>query len=103
MRSLYADVIIAGKIRLIKCMKRTAIGVFKGAGFQLHKWNSNVTELEADNQLTDDSQTYAKEQLGVKTNEAKLLGPPWDKVEDTLVVTFSVDSHEATKEFSFNV
>ena len=32
--------------------------------FELHKWNSNVPELEADNQLTEDSQTYAKEQLG---------------------------------------
>ena len=92
-----------GRIQLIKCMKRTAIGVFKGAGFELQKWNSNEPELEADNQLTEDSQAYAKEQLRVKTNEAKLLGPPWDKVEDTLVVTFSGDSHEATKEFSFNV
>ena len=53
--------------------------------------------------MTEDSQAYAKEQLGLKTNEAKLLGPPWDKVEDTLVVTFSGDSHEATKEFSLNV
>ena len=35
--------------------------------------------------------------MGVKTNEAKLLGLPWDKVEDTLAVTFSGDSHEATK------
>ena len=39
----------------------------------------------------------------MKTNEAKLLGLPWDKVEDTLVVTFSGDSNEAKKEFSFNV
>ena len=66
-------------------------------GFELHKWNSNVAELEADNQLTEDSQTYAKEQLGVKTNEAKLLGLPWDKVEDTLAVTFSGELQEATK------
>ena len=35
--------------------------------------------------------------MGVKTNEAKLLGLPWDKVEDTLAATFSGDSHEATK------
>ena len=49
-------------------LKRTAIEVFKGADFELHKWNSNVPELEAD------SQTYDKTQLGVKTNEAKL--PP---------------------------
>ena len=57
----------------------------------------NTTELETDSQFTEDSQTYAKEQLGEKTDEAKILGLPWDKVEDTLAVTFSGDSHEATK------
>ena len=31
-----------GKIQLIKCIKRTAVGVFKGAGFELQTWNSNV-------------------------------------------------------------
>ena len=85
-----------------------AIWVFKGASFELHKWSSKVPELEADNQLTEDSQTYAKEQLEVKTNEAKLHRLPWDKVEDTVPVTFSSDSQEATKrevplkKFSFN-
>ena len=99
MRSLYVDDIITGEdtVDQVHELKGTAIGVFKQAGFELHKWNSNVPELEADNQLTEDSQTYAKEQLGVKTNEAKLLGLPWEKVEDTLAVTFSGDSHEATK------
>ena len=99
MRSLYVDDIITGEdtVDQVHELKGTAIGVLKQAGFELHKWNSNVPELEADNQLTEDSQTYAKEQLGVKTNEAKLLGLPWDKVEDTLAVTFSGDSHEATK------
>ena len=99
MRSLYVDDIITGEdtVDQVHELKGTAIGVFKQAGFELQKWNSNVPELEADNQLTEDSQTYAKEQLGLKTNEAKLLGLPWDKVEDTLAVTFSGDSHEATK------
>ena len=47
--------------------------------------------------MTEDSQTYAKEQLGVKTNKAKLLPLPWDSVEDTLAVTFSGDSNKATQ------
>ena len=47
----------------------------QGAGFELHiKWNSNVLELEEDNQLTEDRQIYAKEQLGVKTSEANYSG-----------------------------
>ena len=44
-------------------LKGNVIVVFKRAGFELHGWNSNVPELEADNQLTEDSKTYAKEQL----------------------------------------
>ena len=39
--------------------------VFKGAGLELHKWNSNVPQLKADNHLTEGSQTNVKEQLGV--------------------------------------
>ena len=81
----------------IAWVERAAIRVFKGVGFDLRTWNSNVPELEADKQLTDDSQTYAKEQLEVKPNEAKLLGLPWEKVEDTLAVTFLGDWNEATK------
>ena len=68
-------------------LKGTAIEVVKGAGFELYKWNSKVPELEADNQSTEGSQTYDKKQLGVKTNEAKLLPLPWDKVADTLAGT----------------
>ena len=47
--------------------------------------------------MTEDSQTYAKDQLEVRTNKAKLLGLPWDSVEDTLAVTFSGDSKKATQ------
>ena len=82
MRSFYVDDIIGGEDTAGQPhdLKGTAVGVFRGAGFELHKWNSNVPELEADNQLTEDSQTYAKEQLIVKTNEAKLRRLPRDKV-----------------------
>ena len=79
MRSLYADDIIAGEdtVDQVHELKGTAILVFKGAGFELHKWNSNVPELEADNQLTEDNQTYPnKDQFEVKPNEANLHQAP---------------------------
>ena len=38
-------------------LKRTATEVFKGADLVLHKWNSNVPQLEVDNHLTKGSQT----------------------------------------------
>ena len=45
MRRLYVDDIIT---REVYELKGTAIQVLKGAAFELHKWNSNVPELEAD-------------------------------------------------------
>ena len=59
------EVNITGEDRVdqVHELEGTATVVFKGAGFELHRWNSNVPELEADNQLTEESQTYAMEQL----------------------------------------
>lgn len=71
--------------------------MFGEAGFQLHKWHSNEAEQEAKVVLSDEGKTYAKEQLDVKPNEAKLLGLPWNKEEDTLYVTFTSDLNETTK------
>ncbi len=46
--------------------------------------------------MEDDQQSYAKQQLGVKPNESKMLGLKWDKVQDTLTVNFprSVDRND---------
>ena len=58
----------------------------------MHKWHTYVPELEANTHLKDEGQIHAKEHLVVKPNEAKLLGLPWDKKEDTLTVAFFRDS-----------
>ena len=62
------------------------------ATFKLHKWNSNVEELEPKSE-----NTYAKQQLGAKGNESKILGLPWDKQNDTLQVVYPQESTESTK------
>ena len=36
----------------------------------------------------DESQSYAKDQLGVRQGEMKLLGVPWNKEEDAIQITF---------------
>ena len=99
MKSLYVDDVISGTDTLDQgCnLKEVSVTVLGEAGFELHKWHSNVPELEAEAVLKDEGQTYAKEQLGVKPNEAKLLGLPWNKEEDTLAVTFTRDSAETSK------
>ena len=98
-KSLYVDDVISGgdTIDQVGELKDASITVFGEAGFQLHKWHSNVPELEAKPEVSDGGQTYAKEQLGVKPNEAKLLGLPWNKEEDTLAVTFPEGPSETTK------
>ena len=48
MRSLYVDDIITGEdtVDQVHELKGTAMRVFKQAGFELHKWNSNVPDKQ---------------------------------------------------------
>ena len=49
--------------------------MFRQATFHLHKWHSNVTELELTEETeTRDDLSYAKQQLGIKPRECGLLG-----------------------------
>ena len=65
---------------------------------KLHKWQSKVRDLEADNPSPDEeSQTYAKEQLGAKKGDSKLLGVPWNKEKDEIRVSFLTFTAEPTK------
>ena len=41
--------------------------------------------------------TFAKQQLGAKSQETKLLGIAWDKKEDSLAVCFPKIATESTK------
>ena len=42
-------------------------------------------------------QSYAKQHLGVKKGESKLLGLPWDKKRDTIQVSFPSQAADTTK------
>ena len=62
----------------------------------LHKWHSNAMELES--YIVDDGEaTYAKETLGTKPSDTKLLGLGWNKKEDTLLVSLTKEKIEVTK------
>ena len=57
--------------------KEKAITVFSDAQFTLHKWKSNAVELTKPAEQPDnEEQSFAKQQLGTKTSETKLLGLP---------------------------
>ena len=77
-------------------MKETAVHIFKAGGFELHKGHSN--EIQLDGKATNhDESTFAKESLGTKTSETKLLGIGWDKANDNLLVSFPESEPTATK------
>ena len=80
-----------------KKLKRETAEVFADARFELHKWHSNVPDLETTS--GDEEPTFAKQQLENKLNrgKCKLLGLPWDKVQDTLRVVFPAETAELMK------
>ena len=77
-------------------VKEDAVKILGEGGFKLHKWHSNVAELESEVKK-DEETTYAKESLGTKPSETRLLGLGWNKSEDTLSVTFPPSQTEVTK------
>ena len=98
-RSLYVDDILSGgqDTTEAKQRKTTAIEIMDDAKFKLHKWNSNVPELEDNNDEICDEQSFAKQQLQVKPSESKLLGLKWDKTTDTISVEFPARTPATTK------
>ena len=99
-KSLYVDDLISGSTTVEKAkeLRDGAIEIFEDAKFTLHKWNSNEDGLQPKevNAQSDES-TYAKQQLGVKANESKILGLPWDKAKDTLKVVYPQEYGDVTK------
>ena len=95
---IYVDDISLGAISVeeTKQLKDNAVAIFKEGGFTLHKWHSNAKELEGEFQHKDET-SFAKESLGTKQTEVKLLGVGWNKDEDTLVVTIPQHEEISTK------
>ncbi|XP_020909539.1 uncharacterized protein LOC110247453 [Exaiptasia diaphana] len=98
-RGLYVDDLILGGETVEEALqkKTSATDIFKDANFQLHKWHSNVKELEIYHDVKESEVSYAKEQLGTKSDQCKLLGLTWNKDSDTLAVSFPQQRVESTK------
>ena len=77
----------ASKVEGARKLKHHAVEIFNRAKFTLHKWHSNVPELEITVPMT--SLPFSKQQLGASSvrGECKLLGLKRDKVDDTLHVS----------------
>ena len=85
-------------MEFLKKLKEQAVFIFKEASFELHKWHSNVKELEDQNSNSaEHSSTFAKQKFESKDNETKLLGLPWDKEPDTLSIPIPEKESSTTK------
>ena len=97
--SLYVDDLISGgsTVQEAKGLKCDAVEIFDEAKFKLHKWHSNVPELETDHHSGEPS--FAKQQFGEPSTsgESKILGLKWDKVDDTLHVSLPTQPATLTK------
>ena len=87
-KSLYVDDLLSGKptVAEAKELKVGAIEIFEDTKFTLHKWHSNVSELESEPSVEREN-TFAKQQFSPSTDqEFSLLGLPWNKEADEFSV-----------------
>ena len=79
-------------------LKNKATEIFQDATFELHKWQSNAEELDNPSSLTQEEETYAKQQLGVPAKKnGKLLGLDWNKEDDTNRISFPTEKADLTE------
>eukprot|EP00794_Sanderia_malayensis_P008645 gene8645-biopygen6924 len=91
------DINLVGEsVEQVRDLKETSKEIFRKGGFELHKWHCNEPELDGESS-NDGEPTYAKESLGTKPSETKLLGVKWDKGKDTLSITFPESEEQPTK------
>ena len=100
-KNLYVDDLISGGISTAKARenKITAKEIFADTVFELHKWHSNVPELESADteQNGGDHEIYAKQQLGTPEGGGAILGLKWDKLRDTLSVAVPTEKADNIK------
>lgn len=79
-KELYVDDLISGSITVCKSreLKDKTTAIFQDACFNLHKWHSNVPELELEQSPQEEGEpTYAKQQFGVPQETfSSMLGLP---------------------------
>ena len=81
-----------GKEELLKFTEE-ATQIMNEGGFQLHKWHSNIPEIEkvsmSEVEEPQENSTYAKLTVGTQSHESKILGVPWNREEDTFSINFA--------------
>ena len=77
-------------------IKGDSVNLFQ-RGFKLHKWHSNEQALETNDSLNENELNFAKQHLGTKPKEIKILGLLWHKREDFFIIQVPNVDKNATK------
>ena len=56
-------------------LKGDSVNLFQRGGFKLHKWHSNKQARETNDSVNENELNFAKQHLGTKPKETKILGP----------------------------
>ena len=78
-------------------IKGDSINLFQRGGFTLHKSHSNEQALETIATVNENELNVAKQHLGTKPKENKILGVLWDKREDSFIIQVQNVNKNATK------
>ncbi|XP_006816656.1 uncharacterized protein LOC102804930 [Saccoglossus kowalevskii] len=68
--------------RDVAVFKEESTKILSEGGFSLHKWHSNITHLSSKNNTKHEGTD------NTSTSDTKILGIPWNKMEDTLILDF---------------
>ena len=99
-KTLYVDDLVSGgeTVEKVNQLNKTSTEIFDDATFQQQKRHSNVCALDVEEtQLSSPTEeTFAQQQLGVRSGQTTLLGLSWDKERD--VITVEIPSDKAQRQ-----
>ena len=67
-------------------IKDDSVNLFQRGVFNVHKWHSNEQALETNDSVSENELHFAKQHLGTKSKETKILGLLWDKREASFII-----------------
>ena len=69
----------------------------KKGGLNLRKWRSNIPSADYNKTNTSNEVTYTKQMFQTSSNEIKIVGVPWNKVTDKLLISIPKFQQSVTK------
>ena len=97
---MYVDDLVSGgeSTSEVDKIKGHSVDLSQRGDFKIYKWHSNEQALETNNSVNENDLQFAKQQLGTKPKETKILRLLWDKREDSFITQVRNVNNYATKQ-----